>query len=210
MNDNNKLAGALKWAISVNPDDIRAYVAKKREAHADTSNRDLADSIVATYATRAGAVGFATGLGTNPFVMFGSALGDMAIILRMYSFLTAAVGYLSDPKYFEDPDWEDDALLMMAGPKAISRAMQVAGVELGKQTTKRAIKTYLSKGVLQAVKRLVLKWFGKKVTQKMILTKAIPVVGGIVGGAWNYAELRIVGRRIVAYHFDEDGGFATE
>jgi hypothetical protein len=133
-----------------------------------------------------------------------SAIVDVGFVLRFYAGMTAVIGYLANPGYFEDPHWKADALLMLAGPKAVSRLLHEAGVIGGKQTSKVLIKKYLSKGLLQAVKRLILKWFGKKVTQRAIITKTVPVVGGLIGGSWNYVEMRAVGKRIMRYHFDNE------
>ena len=202
MSDDNKLVQALRWVMDIDPASVMADVQKKRSAYSTESDRQLAERFVASYSRKAGAEGFFLGLGGNPITMFGAALGDVALVLRFYAYLTAAVGYLSNDKYFDDPDWKDDALLMLAGPKAISRAMKEAGVQLGKQGSKVLIKKYLSKGVLRALKKFILKWFGKKVTQRMIITKAVPIVGGIVGGSWNYVELKLMGGRIIKYHFD--------
>lgn len=200
--DDNQLVKALRWVMDIDPRGVIDDVMSKQRAYRDEDARALAQRFVESYARKAGAEGFLLGLGSNPIVMFGTAMGDVAFVLRFYAYLTAVIGYLANPNYFDDPDWKDDALLMLAGPKAISQMMKKAGVEAGKQGSKVLIKKYLSKGVLTALKKFVLKWFGKKVTQRMIITKVVPVVGGVIGGSWNYVELQIVGGRIIAYHFD--------
>lgn len=44
-----------------------------------------------------------------------------------------------------------------------------------------------------------LKIFGKKILQKTILSKTIPVVGAVISGGWNFAETKVVGGRVIAY-----------
>lgn len=200
--EENGLVKALRWVMDIDPATVIADAEKKRTAHSTLDPRALAQALVDSYSKKAALEGFVLGLPANPFIAAPSALGDMAFVLRFYAFLTAAIGYLANPKYFEDPDWKDDALLMLAGPKAVSRLMREAGVQFGMQGSKLLIRKYLSKSVLTALKRFVLRWFGKKVTQRMLITKIVPVVGGLIGGTWNYVELRVVGGRIIAYHFD--------
>ncbi len=200
--DDSNLVKALRWVMDLDPATVIEDVRKKRAAHPDEDDRRLAQRFIESCARKGGAEGFLSGLVTNPIVMFGTAVGDVAFVLRLYAHLTAVVGYLANPNYFDDPDWKDDALLMLAGPKAVSRLMREAGVQLGKQGSKQIIRKYLSKSVLVALKKFVLKWFGKKVTQRMIITKVMPVVGGVIGGSWNYVEIRLVGTRVIAYHFD--------
>jgi hypothetical protein len=48
----------------------------------------------------------------------------------------------------------------------------------------------------------MLKYFGLKVGQRAVISKSLPIVGGLIGSTWNYAELRIVGRRAYDYFAD--------
>jgi hypothetical protein len=200
--DENKLVKVLQWVMDIDPADVIAKVTKKQNAHQGEDARALAQQLVQSYARKAGAEGFVSGLAPSLILMFGTATVDMAYVLRLYAYLTAAIGYLANPNYFDDPDWKDDAFLMLAGPKAVSRLMREAGVQLGRHGSKILIKRYLSRAILTALKKFILKWFGKKVTQRMIITKVMPVVGGVIGGSWNYVELRVMGSRIIGYHFD--------
>jgi hypothetical protein len=208
MDDDNKLVKALRWVMDIDPASVITDVTKKRSAlggddGAREQARRLAERFVESHARMAGVEGFALGIASNPLLIFGTALGDVAFVLRFYAYLTAAIGYLANPNYFDDPDWKNDALLILAGPKAVSRLMREAGIQFGKHGSKVLLKKYLRKGVLAALKKFILRWFGKKVTQRMIITKLVAIAGGVVGGAWNYVELRAVGNRIIAYHFDD-------
>ena len=49
----------------------------------------------------------------------------------------------------------------------------------------------------------VLVWRHGQLTQRAIITKTVPIIGGAIGGAWNYTEIRMVGKRAIAYHFDD-------
>ena len=49
----------------------------------------------------------------------------------------------------------------------------------------------------------MLKYFGIKVTQKGIITKTLPIVGGMIGAGWNAVEVELIKRRVISY-FSED------
>lgn len=198
-----KIKEMVEWALGLNLKDLIQYAEKKKTAYPNANPKELAQKIIDQYARKAGMEGFASGLPSNLIVAVPAAVGDMGYILRCYASLAALIGYLSNPKYFEDPDWKDDAYFIIAGPTVVSRALRETGVTFSKQASKQLIKRYVSKTVLESLKRFILKWFGKKVTQKAILTKTVPIVGGLIGGGWNWGELKIVGKRIIKYHFDQ-------
>lgn len=194
---------AVDYAFTADPTEYIAYASAKRAAYPNDSPRELAERIVHTYAQKGAVEGFVTGLPANPLLAIGGGITDMTILLRFYTTLTAVIGYLADENYFDDPDWRHNAFFVLAGPKALARIFGEGAREGGKQLSKQVIRRYLSKEVLAALKRFLLKWFGKKVTQRAILAKAVPLVGGAVGGTWNYVEIRTIGRRIIKFHFDE-------
>lgn len=190
--------------MEVNPNDILRDVEKKGLAFPDATKYELACKFVDTYSRKAALEGFFTGLGSNPIVMSSTALADVAFMLRFYAYLTACIGLIANPKYFEDPDWKSDALLMLAGPKILSKILKEAGIAGIKQASKAMIKKFISKEVLSLLKKALLKWFGKKVTQRAILTKSIPIVGAVVGSIWNFIEIRTIGARIVEFHLPRE------
>ncbi|MBL0210123.1 MAG: hypothetical protein IPQ13_04280 [Holophagaceae bacterium] len=200
MSSENKFDQVLTWVMDINPSDVVQNVEQKRLAFPGLTNYELASKFIESYSRKAAVEGFFTGLGSNPFVMAGTALADVAFMLRFYAYLTACIGLIANPKYFEDPDWKTDALLMLAGPKILAKVLKEAGVAGAKKLTKAIIKKFISKEMLALLKRAMLKWFGKKVTQKAILTKSVPFAGAIVGSIWNLVEIKIVGSRILKYH----------
>lgn len=57
----------------------------------------------------------------------------------------------------------------------------------------------MSKESLKQFKKVTLKYFGLKVTQKGVITKTVPVVGGLIGGVWNWVEVSVIKARTVRY-----------
>ncbi|TBT82950.1 hypothetical protein D4752_25930, partial [Vibrio parahaemolyticus] len=85
------------------------------------------------------------------------------------------------------------------GMNVTSQVVREFGIRGGMGVTRAAIKKYLSKETLKQFKKIMLKYFGIKVTQKGIVTKTLPIVGGVIGGGWNYIEVGLVRKRAIAY-----------
>jgi len=197
-----KVFRALRWALTGDPEVYKRYVHDKQQAHPGESPRRIARRVVNVYAGTGSLEGFATGMLSNPLLAVGGALTDIGVLLRSYASITAKVGYLANPRYFDDPDWQQEALLMLVGPKVIAKVFGDAAVLASGQVTKVLVRKHLSKEVLKTLQRFVLKWFGRKLTQRAIITKTVPIIGGLIGAGWNYGEVRIIGGRILRYHFD--------
>jgi hypothetical protein len=66
------------------------------------------------------------------------------------------------------------------------------------------IRKYISRELLKAIIRFAARYLGLKLTQKAILTKAIPLVGGVIGATWNWIEVKRIGARGMKYYTDSD------
>jgi hypothetical protein len=195
------LARGLVWAMDVDPEACATSVRRLRAAHPEETPRQLARRLIVSRARKAAAEGFVTGLPSNPFVAAPAAVADLIYLLRVLGQLTAEVGLLADEAYFADPAWRDDALLIFGGRAAVAQALKVAAVTGVESSSKSQLKKKLTRSGFKTLRKVVLKYFGKKLTQRG-LTRLVPVLGGVIGGTWNLAEVKIFGRRIVAYQFD--------
>ena len=45
--------------------------------------------------------------------------------------------------------------------------------------------------------------FGRRVTQRALITKTIPFVGCVIGGAWNAVEAEVIRNRTLRYLTDQ-------
>lgn len=211
---------AVRWALSVNPSEcrkkavglLRRYLqvgpssgAQGGGGHSNgPTDRDIrrriAEKVVGEFAKKGAAAGFITGMPANIAASVPMAIADTGTLLHFYSTINAMVGYLADPNYYEQENWQDDIIIILAGASQILRELAIEGE---KHTAKTLIKQHIRKGALKALQRWILKWFGKKLTQRAIITKTVPIIGGGIGGTWNYFEVTIIGKRIIKYHFDE-------
>ncbi len=79
---------------------------------------------------------------------------------------------------------------VMFGVANAKNGLLTIAVALGRGVEKQLIKKALTKGTIYPIVKNVSKWFGVKMTKEVFagfFKKAIPVVGGVVGGGLTYA-----------------------
>ncbi len=81
----------------------------------------------------------------------------------------------------------------MYGVAGANNALKAMARALAKGVSNKFMKTAVTKGILFPIVKAVAKWFGVNLTKKMCVNffnKAIPIVGGVVGGALTYATFK--------------------
>lgn len=131
--------------------------------------------------------------------MVPAAIGDVAITVKLEVIATAKVAVLYDPDFFTDEEATWELLIPVFGINGASQLAQNAAIKAAQGVTREVIKKYLSKETLKQFQKVMLKYFGIKVTQKAVITKTIPVVGGVIGGTWNWFEVKLLRRRAIRY-----------
>ena len=190
---------SLEWVIDIDPPAIIASVAEDRKSKPGASNRQLAESAFSKARWKAVATGVATGLPANPWVALPSAVLDVAATLKLEVLAAARVAVIYDDEFFSNEDAAWELLIPIFGLNIGSQALREFGVRGGMGLTRAGIKKYLSKETLKTFKKIMLKYFGIKVTQKGIITKTLPIVGGLIGGTWNYVEVSGIKKRAIKY-----------
>ena len=82
---------------------------------------------------------------------------------------------------------------IMYGVAAANRAIQAMAQALAKGVEKKLLQKALTKGAIYPIVKKVAKWFGVRMTKAVFagfFKKAIPVVGGVVGGGITYATFK--------------------
>lgn len=82
---------------------------------------------------------------------------------------------------------------VMYGVQGTNTALKAMATALGKGVEKKLMKTALTKGTIYPIVKSVSKWFGVNMTKQVFagfFKKAIPVVGGIIGGGITYLSFK--------------------
>jgi len=91
-------------------------------------------------------------------------------------------------------------------PAAVSQALRQLGMVAAEEVTRSALRRSIAKGAVGRVFELAAKFLGVRVTEKAVLTKAVPIVGAGIGATWNWVEVRAVGKRAIKYYRGEPIG----
>ncbi|MGN5148744.1 hypothetical protein [Aeromonas enteropelogenes] len=195
----NALTKALEWVVEIDPPAIIASVRAEIAKNPSASKRQLAEKAFSSARWKASSTGFITGLPSNPWTAVPAATTDVAITLRTEVAAVARAAVIYDESFFDDEDAKWELLIPVFGLNVGSQLAREIGIRGGMGITRAAIKKYLSKETLKQFKKIMLKYFGIKVTQKGILSKTLPIVGGFIGGGWNYIEVGQVKNRTISY-----------
>lgn len=82
---------------------------------------------------------------------------------------------------------------VMYGVYGTSNALKAMAAALGKGAEKKLMKAALTKGTIYPIVKSVSKWFGVNMTKQVFagfFKKAIPVVGGLIGGGITYLSFK--------------------
>ncbi|XVX20380.1 hypothetical protein ACQP1U_00445 [Actinomycetota bacterium] len=173
------------------------------------SLREKANSVIRNSATKTSAASFATGLPANPVVMLAAGGADVAQYFGFAINMSQQIAYLfGEDDLFDGGGTELSeeaqirviaylgAMFGAAGAASlISHTSKVAGANLGKKVAGQA----LTKTVWYPLVKKVGAVVGMKITKKSVektITKAVPVVGGVVSGGLTYVTFRPMGHRL--------------
>lgn len=190
----------LLAALLPAPADCIEKAAQLREAYPKLSSAELAKKAVKQARTLLAVTGAGTGLITNPLAMVPLAATEMGVVLNREARLAGVVAALLDPDVLNDDEAFAADVLAILFPGAISQALSQVTVRAGQQTSKVLIRKYVSKDVLKRIIKFAAKYLGIKLTQRAIITKAIPLVGAAIGGTWNWVEVQALGKRAIRYY----------
>ena len=187
--------GALNVALNgcgpfVSADDLaRQFINNKKYKNDDERIRAL----IRSQCWRSGGTGFVTGLGGGPVLILGGAAVDMASVLTINMRMVAAIAIIRG--YDVEDETVKVALMLTAIGTGIEEALGNVGIQIGKAGCKALINKIPKKLIVK-----VNKFFGQKLITKfgqkgaIQLGKAVPVVGGLVGGAVNVFGCRSIGK----------------
>ena len=81
----------------------------------------------------------------------------------------------------------------MYGVAGANTAIKAMAAGLAKGISKKIMTTALTKGTLYPIVKSIAKWFGVKMTKKLLsgmVQKSLPIVGGVIGGGITYVSFK--------------------
>jgi hypothetical protein len=193
------LMKVLEWVIDIDLAAIIVSVTEERNQHPGLTDKQLACKAFSPARWKAISAGIATGLPANPWVAVPIATTDVAVTLKTEVYAAAQAAIIYDESVFDDEEAKWELLIPVLGLNVGSQFARELGIRGGMRVTRAAIRKYLSKETLKAFQKIMLKYFGVKVTQKAVITKTVPIIGGLIGGAWNYIEVNQIKSRTISY-----------
>ena len=190
---------ALETVVNLDAPALKASVENLRKKHPKECNAALAARIFSGTVFRVSAGGLAGGLVANPFTALATTLTELFYTMKDEVEATAKVALVYDRDFDLDGDARWELLVPVLGIGAVSQVCAQFGIRGGMNVTRAGIKKCLSKETLKQFKKGMLKYVGLKVTQKGVVTKTLPIVGGLIGGAWNWLEVCGVRARAIDY-----------
>ncbi len=137
--------------------------------------------------------GFLTGLGgmiTLPVAVPADIASSMYVNMRMVGAIALLRGY----------DLKNDRVRTMVFAtitgETLKDAIKSIGVKTGEKMAKEAINKYLTRDVIKKINEAICKRFITRSGEKGIInaTKCVPVVGGIISGAFDFAGTRAIAK----------------
>jgi hypothetical protein len=178
------------------------------------SLRDKASSIIKSSAAKSSAASFATGLPSNPAVMVAAGGADVAqqiaYLFGEDALFDDGVGQLSEQAQIRVIAYLGAMFGAAGAAGLVVETSKAAGASMGKKVAQQALTKTAWYPLLKRVGALV----GRQVTKVTIektITKAVPVIGGVISGGLTYATFRPMGNRLadtlaanLAGEFDQD------
>ena len=167
-----------------------------------------ARAIVRSNTNKTSAVSFATGLPANPFVMVPAAGADVAQYFGFALHMAQQIAYLfgEDELFTNGGELTEEAKMRViaylgvmfgaAGASSlITQTSKVVGQNVGKKVAGQA----LTKTTWYPLVKKIGALLGQKITKKTVektISKAVPLLGGVVSGGLTFATFRSMGYRL--------------
>ena len=189
--ESEALKTAFQFVTQIDLPVRQAEVEKLKSENPNASKRELATKIFSKARFRASRIGFFTGFLTNPLTMLPAAIGDVVMTINAEKNAAACVALIYEPDFF----YSDKAPLELLIP--------VLGLTTASQVTQQ----FAMRAGMKQFKKMIFKVFGTRVMWRGIATKTIPVLGGLIGGGWNWIEVSAVRENTIHYFEEYTGSY---
>jgi hypothetical protein len=194
-----KFEDLIRWLIP-DVEECRKAAGELRLSDPTIPPIKVAEKAVESARKWAAGIGAATGITANPFTLLPAAAAEAIALLRIEGKMAGTVAALLDPPSLDDETAFRRDILQVVFPGAVSQALRKVGIRAGENAAKSLIKKYVTRGVVKEVGEHAAKRLGVRLTQKALMTKAVPLIGAGIGASWNWVEIQAIGKRAIRYH----------
>ena len=199
----SSVADYLDWVMSFDVCKVRQEVMLLRRRFPDATSYELAEQAFSDVRLRVTAAGAAMGLAANPLLSLAGALADLSVTTRAQLFAAACAAELLIPGFLDSDTARYELLVPVLGSSMISQLAVEFGLKSAKTATHEVVVRLINLRSLRLINAVITKVFGRRVTQRAVITKTIPIVGCLIGGAWNAMEVEVIRNRTLRYLTDQ-------
>ena len=199
----SSVADYLDWVISFDVCKVRQEVLLLRRRFPEATTYQLAEQAFSDVRLQVISAGAAMGLAANPLLSVAGALADLSVTTRAQLFAAACAAELLIPGFLDSDTARHELLFPVLGGSVISQLGVEFGLKAAQTATREFVVRLMNRRGLQAVNAVLTRVFGRKVTQRALITKTIPFVGCVIGGAWNAVEAEVIRNRTLLYLTDQ-------
>ena len=131
------------------------------------------------------------------------ALADLSVTTRAQLFAAACAAELLIPGFLDSETARHELLLPVLGGSVISQLGVEFGLKAAQTATRDFVVRLMNQRSLHLINGVITRVFGRRVTQRALITKTIPLVGCMIGGAWNAMEAELIRNRTLRYLTDQ-------
>ena len=196
-------ADALTWVVSFDPMRVRREVDLLRARFPAASSHELAEQAFSDARLQVIAAGAVMGLAANPMLSVAGALADLSVTTRTQVFAAACAAELILPGFLDRESARLELLVPVFGTSVLSQVGVEVGLRMAQNATRQIVRQLIDQGGLQLINAVMTRVLGRRVTQRALLTKTIPLVGCLIGGTWNAVEVQMIRNRTLRYLTDQ-------
>lgn len=193
------IADLLDWVISFDARKVRDEVDRLRCRYPDATTYELAERAFSEARLRVIAAGAAMGLAANPVLSAAGALADLSVTTRTQLFAAACAAELLIPGFLDSDNARHELLFPVFGSSVISQVGVELGLKAAHTATREVVLKLINKRSLASINAVMTRVFGRRVSQRALITKTVPLVGGLIGGTWNAVEVQLIRNRTLRY-----------
>lgn len=188
----------IDWVLDFKPNTLNR-LSPNHQNITDKEKHNLAKKAFASAHWRVSASGFASGLLANPITAVPAAILDLAVSLKTHIITAARVALIYNPHFFDHPNTEKAKWELLIPVLNLENSFFKKLDGYSGNTSHKAMLAYLDKEKFSVFRKGVLAYLAMALAKKGALTKALPIVGSLVGTGWNTFQLKQVEKRVIHY-----------